>query len=116
MDIIKKTFFMFVILTSVYGCIGTREYAESIFLNLQSVSNRIVGFMIFEEENEVLIEQLEVQEEQINTECYALQQIRYRRMMGEPVSSDLEYEAAMNLEECDKVIIQADQFLKENGL
>lgn len=116
MDIIKKTFFIFVILTSVYGCASTREYAESVFLNLQSVSNRIVGFMIFEEENEVLIEQLEAQEEQINTECYALQQIGYRRMMGEPVSSDLEYEAAMNLKECNEVVIQADQFLKENGL
>lgn len=115
MDIIKKTFFIFVILTSVYGCASTREYAESVFLNLQSVSNRIIGFII-EEENEVLIEQLEAQEEQINTECYALQQIRYRRMMDEPVSSDLEYEAAINLQECNKVVLQADQFLKENGL
>lgn len=113
---IQKTLFIFVILASVYGCAGTREYAESVFLNLQSVSNRIIGVMIFEEENEVLVEQLEIQEEQINTECYALQQIGYRRMMGEPVSGDLEYEAAMNLEECNKVVIQADQFLKENGL
>lgn len=117
MDIIKKTFFIFVILTSVYGCAGTREYAESVFLNLQLVSNKIVSIMLFEEEeNEALIKRLEAHEEQINTECSALQQIAYRRMMSEPVSSDLEYEAGTSLQECDEVVIQADQFLKENGL
>jgi len=116
MDIIKKTFFIFVILTSVYGCASTREYAKSVFLNLQLVSTKIFSVMMFDKENEELIVQLEAHEEQINMECSALQQSGYRRMMGDPVSSDLEYEAAISLQECNKVVLQADQFLKKNGL
>ena len=37
-------------------------------------------------------------------------------MMGEPVSSDLEYEVGISLQKCNEVVIQADQFLKANGL
>ena len=111
---IKRIIFIFVILTSVFGC---ANYGKGVFLNLQQVSNKIVSIMMFEEEeDETLIEQLEAHEEKINEECSALQQIGYRRMMGEPVSSDLEYEAGTSLDECNEVVIQADQFLKANGL
>lgn len=114
---IKRVIFIFVIFASVYGCASIRDYGKSVFLNLQLVSNKIISVMIFEEEeNEALIEQLEAYEEKINEECSALQQIGYRRMMGEPVSSNLEYEAGISLDECNEVVIQADQFLKANGL
>ena len=113
---IKRIFFIFIMLVSVSGCAGIRDYGESVFLNLQLVSNKIVSIMIFEEKDEALIEQLEAHEEKINEECSALQKIGYRRMMSEPVSSDLKYEAATSLDECNDVVIQADQFLKANGL
>ncbi len=113
---IKRVVFIFVIFASVYGCMSIRDYGKSVFLNLQLVSNKIVSVMMFEEEDEALIEQLEAYEEKINEECSALQQIGYRRMMGEPVSSDLEYEAGISLQKCNEVVIQADQFLKANGL
>lgn len=111
----KRIIFIFVIFVSVYGCASIRNYGESVFSNLQSVSNRIISVIMFEEDEE-LIEQLEAHEEKINEKCSALQQIGYRRMMGEPVSSDLEYEAGTSLNECNKVVIQTDQFLKANGL
>lgn len=113
---IKRAVFIFAIFASVYGCAITREYAESVFLNLQLVSTKIVGVMMFDEENEELIVQLEAYEEKINEKCSALQQIGYRRMMSEPVSGALEYEAGTSLQECNEVVIQTDQFLKANGL
>lgn len=114
---IKRVAFIFVIFASVYGCASIQDYGKSVFLNLQLVSNKIVSVMMFEEkENEALIEQLEVYEEKINEECSALQQIGYRRMMNEPISSDLEYEAGISLQKCNEVVIQTDQFLKANGL
>jgi len=113
---IKRIIFISVIFASVYGCQTIRDYGESVFLNLQSVSNRMISVIMFEDENKVLIEQIEAHEEKINEECSALQQIGYRRMMNEPVSDNLKYEAAASLNECNEVIIQVDQFLKENGL
>lgn len=113
---IKRVVFIFVIFASVYGCTSIQDYGESVFLNLQSVSNKIVSVMMFEEEDEALIEQLEAREEKINEECSALQKIGYRRMMSEPVSSELEYEAGISLQKCNEVVIQVDQFLKANGL
>ncbi len=113
---IKRAIFISVILASAYGCAGIRDYGESVFSNLQLVSNKIVSIMLFEEENEAFTKQLEAHEEQINIECSALQQIAYRRMMREPVSSELEYEAGTILQECNEVVIRTNQFLKENGL
>lgn len=113
---IKRVIFIFVIFASVYGCASIRDYGESVFLNLQSVSNRMISVIMFEDENKMLIEQIEAHEEKINEECSALQQIGYRRVMGDPVSDELKYEAAMILHECNEAVDQADQFLKENGL
>lgn len=110
----KYIFVIFIVF--IYGCASIRDYGESVFSNLHSVSNRIVDVLFFEEENEILIEQLEAREEQINEECSALQKIGYRRMMGEPVSDELKFEAATNLDNCNEVIIQTDEFLRENGL
>jgi len=112
---IKRILFIFVIFASVYGCATIRNYGKSVFLNLQSVSNRMISVIMFEEDK-VLVEQIEEHEEKINAECSALQQIGYRRMMDEPVSDSLKYEAAVSLNECNEVVDQADQFLKENGL
>ena len=112
---IKRIIFISIIFASVYGCATIRNYGESVFLNLQSVSNRMISVIMFEED-EVLVEQIEAHEEKINAECSALQQIGYRRMMNEPVSDNLKYEAATSLNECNEVVIEADQFLKENGL
>lgn len=113
---IKRAIFISVILASVYGCMSIRDYGESVFLNLQSVSNRMISVIMFEDENKVLIEQIEAHEEKINEECSALQQIGYRRVMGDPVNNELKYEAAASLNKCNEVVIKADQFLKENGL
>jgi len=112
---IKRIIFIFVIFASVYGCMTIRNYGESVFLNLQSVSNRMISVIMFGED-EILIEQIEAYEEEINEECSALQQIGYRRVMGDPVSDELKYEAALSLDGCNEVVDQADQFLKRNGL
>lgn len=113
---IKKIIFVFVIFAFIYGCANMQDSGERVFLNLQSVSSRIIIILTFEKEDEDLIKQLEVFEEQINTECSAIQQIGYRRLMGDPVSVELKYKAATSLQTCNKKVIQVDQFLKERGL
>ncbi len=114
---IKKSISIIILVTAVgiISCTNIRDYGKSVFVNLQAVSTRIINIVIFEEEDTELIEQLEAYEDRINDECYALQQIGYKRMMGDPVSSELEYEAGMNLQECDEVVTQAQQFLTKNG-
>lgn len=99
----------------IYSCTNMRTYGKSVFVNLQTVSAKIINIVMFEEEDIKLIEQLEVYEEKINNECYALQQIGYQRMMGEPVSSQLEYEAGISLQECDKAVTETQRFLTKNG-